>query len=213
MLCVDEKTGVQALDRTAPMLPLMPASAQRRTHDYRRCGTTNLYAALDAASGRVISTMSARHRSQEFAKFLNLIDREVPAHLAVHIVLDNSLHPQDPHHSTLADPPPRFTFHFTPTYSSWMNLVERWFAELTTKWLHRGAHTSVRDLQDSINVWIEGWNQNPNPSTWPQNRRRHPRCPRHIPSTHVTTQDARGLLSNSAADLQRHSRRRALPRA
>ena len=166
VLCVDEKTGVQALDRTAPMLPLMPGAPQRRTHDYRRCGTTNLYAALDAASGRVISAMSARHRSEEFRKFLNLIDREVPAHLAVHIVLDNVSTHKTPTIQRWLTRHPRFTFHFTPTYSSWMNLVERWFAELTTKWLHRGAHTSVRDLQDSINTWIEGWNQNPKPFTW-----------------------------------------------
>ncbi len=166
VFCVDEKTGIQALDRTAPMLPLMLGVPQRRTHDYRRCGTTNLYAALEVASGKVISTMTARHRSEEFRKFLNLIDREVPAHLAVHIVLDNVSTHKTPTIQRWLLRHPRFSFHFTPTYSSWMNLVERWFSELTTKWLRRGTHTSVGDLQDSINTWIDGWNQNPKPFTW-----------------------------------------------
>ena len=166
VFCVDEKTQVQALDRTAPMLPLMPGTPQRRTHDYRRCGTTNLYAALDVASGKVISAMTARHRSEEFRRFLNLIDREVPEHLAVHIVLDNVSTHKTPTIQRWLLRHPRFAFHFTPTYSSWMNLVERWFAELTTKWLHRGAHTSVKELQDSINTWIDHWNQNPKPFTW-----------------------------------------------
>ena len=166
VFCVDEKTGVQALDRTAPMLPLMPGSPQRRTHDYRRCATTNLYAALDVASGRVISAMSARHRSEEFRKFLNLINKEVPEHLDVHIVLDNVSTHKSPIIQRWLLRHPRFSFHFTPTYSSWMNLVERWFSELTTKWLHRGAHTSVKDLQDSINTWIDRWNENPKPFTW-----------------------------------------------
>jgi len=166
VFCVDEKTQVQALDRTAPMLPLMPGSPQRRTHDYRRCGTTNLYAALDVASGKVISAMTARHRSEEFRKFLNLIDREVPEHLDVHIILDNVSTHKTPTIRRWLLAHPRFNFHFTPTYSSWMNLVERWFSELTTKWLHRGTHTSTKELQDSINTWIDHWNQNPKPFTW-----------------------------------------------
>ena len=166
VLCVDEKTQVQALDRTAPILPLMPGTPQRRTHDYRRHGTTNLYAALDTASGKVISTMTARHRAEEFRKFLNLIDSQVPEHLDVHIVLDNVSTHKTPAIKRWAVRHPRFTFHFTPTYSSPMNLVERWFSELTTKWLKRGTHTSVRDLQDSINAWIDNWNDNPRPFTW-----------------------------------------------
>lgn len=166
VFCVDEKTQARALDRTAPILPMMPGTPQRRTHDYRRGGTTNLYAALDVASGRVISTMTARHRAEEFRKFLNLIDGEVPEGLDVHIVLDNVSAHKTPAIRRWLLAHPRFSFHFTPTYSSWMNLVERWFAELTTKWLRRGAHSSVEDLQDSINAWIDHWNENPRPFTW-----------------------------------------------
>ena len=166
VLCVDEKTGVQALDRTAPILPLMPGAPQRRTHDYRRCGTTDLFAALDAASGNVITAMAARHRSEEFRKFLNHIDKEVPEGLDVHVVLDNvSTHKSATIKRWLVRHP-RFSFHFTPTYSSWMNLVERWFSELTTKQLRRGTHTSVKDLKDSINAWTENWNDNPRPFVW-----------------------------------------------
>ena len=166
VLCVDEKTGIQALDRTAPILPLMPAAAQRRTHDYRRHGTTNLYAALDTATGKVISAMTARHRSEEFRKFLNIIDKEVPEHLDVHVVLDNSSTHKTPAIQRWLIRHPRFKLHFTPTYSSWMNLVERWFSELTTKWLRRGTHTSVQDLKDSINAWTDNWNHNPRPFIW-----------------------------------------------
>lgn len=166
VLCVDEKTQVQALDRTAPILPLLPGVAQRRTHDYKRHGTTNLYAALDVASGKVITAMTKRHRAVEFRKFLDLINTHVPDHLAVHLVIDNvSTHKTPEIHKWLLAHP-RFTVHFTPTYSSWMNLVERWFAELTTKWLKRGTHRSVADLQDSINHWINTWNDNPRPFIW-----------------------------------------------
>ncbi len=166
VLCVDEKTAIQALDRTAPVLPLMPAAAQRRTHDYRRHGATDLFAALDAASGKVITTMTARHRSEEFRKFLNLIDKEIPEHLDVHVVLDNVSAHKTPAIQRRLLRHLRFSFHFTPTYSSWMNLVERWFSELTTKWLRRGTHTSVKDLKDSINAWTDNWNQNPRPFVW-----------------------------------------------
>ena len=164
VICVDEKTQIQALDRTAPILPLMPGTPQRRTHDYRRCGTTNLFAALDAASGKVITSMTARHRAEEFRKFLNLIDTQVPEHLDVHIVLDNVSTHKTPAIRRWLVRHPRFAFHFTPTYSSWMNLVERWFSELTTKWLRRGTHTSVTDLKDSINAWTDNWNKDPKPS-------------------------------------------------
>ena len=166
VLCVDEKTGVQALDRTAPVLALMPGTPQRRTHDYRRHGTTDLFAALDAATGKVIASMTPRHRSEEFRKFLNLIDKEVPQHLDVHIVLDNVSTHKTPTIARRLVRHPRFKLHFTPTYSSWTNLVERWFSELTTKWLRRGTHTSVKDLKDSINAWIDNWNQDPKPFTW-----------------------------------------------
>lgn len=166
VLCVDEKTQVQALDRTAPVLPLLPGTPQRRTHDYRRNGTTNLYAALDVASGKVIADMTARHRAQEFRKFLNLIDREVPDHLDVHVVLDNVSTHKTPAIQRWLVRHPRFRFHFTPTYSSWLNLVERWFAELTTKWLRRGTHRSVRDLVASIRTWVTNWNDDPKPFIW-----------------------------------------------
>ena len=144
----------------------MPGTPQRRTHDYRRHGTTDLFAALDAATGKVIASMTPRHRSEEFRKFLNLIDKEVPQHLDVHIVLDNVSTHKTPTIARRLVRHPRFKLHFTPTHSSWTNLVERWFSELTTKWLRRGTHTSVKDLKDSINAWIDNWNQDPKPFTW-----------------------------------------------
>ena len=166
VLCLDETTQVQALDRTAPLLPLMPGTAQRRTHDYKRNGTTNLYAALDIASGKVIADMTPRHRAEEFRKFLNLIDRTVPEHLAVHVVLDNQSAHKTPSIQRWLIRHPRFTLHFTPTYSSWLNLVERWFAEITTKWLRRSTHHSVKDLVASIRTWITNWNDDPKPFVW-----------------------------------------------
>lgn len=166
VLCVDEKTQVQALDRTAPVLPLMPGVPERRTHDYRRHGVTNLYAALDVASGNVIHSMTARHRAAEFIAFLNKVDAAVPDDLDVHVVLDNVSTHKTPAVQRWLVRHPRFTFHFTPTYSSWLNLVERWFGELTTKWLRRGTHRSVRELTTSIRTWITGWNQEPKPYVW-----------------------------------------------
>jgi len=166
VLCVDEKSQIQALDRTAPILPLLPGTPARATHDYRRHGTTNLYAALDVASRCVISDCTERHRAEEFRRFLNLIDKSVPADLDVHVIVDNSST-----HKTPANPPwllrhPRFTFHFTPTYSSWLNLIERWFAELTERWLRRGTHRSTKELVASIRTWIELWNDDPRPFVW-----------------------------------------------
>lgn len=166
VLCVDEKSQVQALDRSAPVLPLMPGVPERHTHDYVRHGTTNLYAALDVASGQVIADMTPRHRAEEFRRFLNLIERSVPAELDVHVVLDNSRTHKTPSIQRWLARHPRFTLHFTPTYSSWLNLVERWFAELTTKWLKRSAHRSVRDLVASIRTWITNWNEEPKPYVW-----------------------------------------------
>ena len=166
VLCVDEKSQIQALDRSAPILPLMPGTPQRRTHDYRRYGTTNLYAALDLASGNVIADLTARHRAEEFRRFLNLIDKTVPAHLDVHVVVDNSSTHKTPAVQRWLLRHPRFTFHFTPTYSSWRNLVERWFAELTSKWLRRSTHRSVKELVASIRTWITNWNDDPKPFVW-----------------------------------------------
>jgi transposase len=166
VLCVDEKTQVQALDRTAPILPLLPGVPQRATHDYTRHGTTNLYAALDVASGKVISQMTARHRAIEFKRFLARIDQQVPAELAVHVICDNSSTHKTPAIQRWLLAHPRFHVHFTPTYSSWLNLVERWFSELTSKWLKRGTHRSVAQLQRSIREWIDTWNQDPRPFVW-----------------------------------------------
>jgi transposase len=166
VLCVDEKTSVQALDRTAPILPLLPGTPQRATHDYTRHGTTNLYAALDVASGNVITEMTARHRAVEFRRFLARIDQAVPAELAVHVICDNSSTHKTPAIQRWLVAHPRFHLHFTPTYSSWLNLVERWFAELTTKWLRRGSHRSVAELEQAIQAWIDTWNQDPRPFVW-----------------------------------------------
>jgi transposase len=166
VLCVDEKTQVQALERTAPILPLLPTTPARATHDYRRHGTTNLYAALDVASGLVISELTSRHRAEEFRRFLSLVDRSVPEGLDVHVIVDNSSTHKTPAIHRWLVRHPRFTFHFTPTYSSWLNLVERWFAELTERWLRRGSHRSTKELVASIRTWIEGWNESPRPFVW-----------------------------------------------
>ena len=139
VLCVDEKSQIQALDRTQPILPLLPGVPERRSHDYRRAGTSSLYAALDLTSGKVIGALHARHRAIEFKKFLATIDREVPAYLDVHLVLDNSSTHKTPQIKRWLTAHPRFHVHFTPTSSSWLNLVERWFGELTSKLLKRGV--------------------------------------------------------------------------
>lgn len=166
VLCVDEKTQVQALDRTAPVLALRPGLPERRTHDYVRHGTTNLYAALDVASGKVITNMTDRHRAEEFRRFLNLINRSVPEDLDVHLVVDNVSTHKTPEIKRWLLRHPRFTLHFTPTYSSWINLIERWFAELTTKWLRRGTHRSTKELEAAITAWVENWNDDPKPFVW-----------------------------------------------
>jgi transposase len=166
VLCVDEKSQIQALDRTAPILPMLPGTPARATHDYKRHGTSSLYAALDIASGQVIGSLHARHRAVEFKKFLTLIDDQVPDHLDVHLVMDNVSTHKTPAIKRWLLAHPRFTVHFTPTSSSWLNLVERWFSELTTKKLQRGAHTSVRALNKDIREWIATWNENPRPYVW-----------------------------------------------
>jgi transposase len=166
VLCVDEKAQIQALDRSVPVLPLLPGVPERRSHDYLRYGTTNLYAALNVASGQVITAMTLRHRAEEFRRFLNLVDASVPTHLEVHLVLDNSSTHKTPSIQRWLVRHPRFTLHFTPTYSSWLNLVERWFAELTSTWIKRGSHRSVRDLVASIRTWIANRNDDPKPFVW-----------------------------------------------
>ena len=166
VLCVDEKSQIQALDRTAPIFPMLPGTPERATHDYRRSGTSSLYAALDIGSGQVISSLHARHRAIEFKKFLQRLDREVPAELDVHLVLDNASTHKTPAIKKWLLAHPRFVLHFTPTSSSWLNLIERWFGELTSKKLRRGAHRSVRDLNADIRDWVETWNENPRPFVW-----------------------------------------------
>jgi transposase len=166
VLCVDEKSQIQALDRTAPILPMLPGTPQRATHDYKRAGTSSLYAALDITTGKVIGSLHARHRAIEFKKFLQSIDREVPAELEIHVVLDNSSTHKTPAIQRWLTAHPRFVLHFTPTSSSWLNLVERWFSELTNKKLRRGAHRSVRELNTDIRAWIADWNDEPRPFVW-----------------------------------------------
>jgi transposase len=166
VLCVDEKSQIQALDRTAPILPMLPGTPERATHDYKRAGTSSLYAALDITTGKVIGRLHGRHRAIEFKQFLATLDREVPPEFAVHLVLDNSSTHKTPAIGRWLVAHPRFVLHFTPTSSSWLNLVERWFAELTTKKLRRGSHRSVRQLNADIRAWIDTWNDNPRPFVW-----------------------------------------------
>jgi transposase len=166
VLCVDEKTQVQALDRTAPILPMLPGTPARRSHDYVRNGTADLYAALDVASGKVVTQMTDQHRAVEFRRFLNLINRNVPDHLAVHVICDNASTHKAPEIVRWLARHRRFTIHYTPTYSSWLNQVERWFSELTTKKLRRSTHHSVAELRRDINDWVEHCNANPRPFVW-----------------------------------------------
>ena len=166
VLCVDEKSQIQALDRTQPLLPLGPGQCERHTHDYVRHGTTTLFAALDVKSGRVIGSLHKHHRAREFLGFLRKIDKEVPADLEVHLILDNYQTHKVPAVKRWLLRNLRFHLHFTPTYSSWMNLVERWFAALTDKALRRAAHRSVRRLNKAIRVYIEVNNEDPKPLTW-----------------------------------------------
>jgi transposase len=155
VFCVDEKSQIQALDRSAPILPMLPGTPERASHDDKRAGTSSLYAALDITSGKVIGALHSRHRAIEFKQFLATLDREVPADLDVHLVLDNSSTHKTPAIQRWLAAHPRFVLHFTPTSSSWLNLVERWFAELTNKLLRRGAHRSVRALNADIRNWID----------------------------------------------------------
>jgi transposase len=166
VLAVDEKSQIQALDRSAPVLPMMPGMPERRTHDYLRHGITTLFAALDVASGKVIGSIHRRHRAAEFKKFLAKLDREVPADLDVHLICDNYSTHKTPSIAAWLDKHPRFHMHFTPTYSSWLNQAERWFGLLTDKRLRRAAHRSVQALEKDIRTWIDQWNQNPTPFTW-----------------------------------------------
>lgn len=166
VLCVDEKPQIQALDRTAPLLPMLPGREERRTHDYRRHGTTTLFAALDVKTGKVIGALHRRHRAVEFLQFLKRIDAEVPADLDVHIVLDNYSTHKTPAVIRWLVAHPRFYLHFTPTYASWLNLVERWFAALTTSQLRRGIYRSVVALERAIREFLAAHNATGRPFVW-----------------------------------------------
>src|SRR6266516_3854920 len=166
VLCVDEKSQIQALDRSQPPLPMRPGQVERRTHDYKRHGTTTLFAALNAKPSEVITQFHQRHRSAQFREFLDLIDAQVPRRLDVHIIMDNySTHKTALIRNWFAKRP-RFHVHFTPTYGSWLSLVERWFAELTTKQIRRGAYGSVMQLKAGIQEFIDAHQANPKPSVW-----------------------------------------------
>jgi transposase len=166
VMCADEKSQIQALNRTAPCLPVLPTTPARRSHDYVRNGTTSLFAALDMATGTVISSVHRRHRHQEFLKFLKKIDAQVPAGVEVHLICDNYGTHKTPEIKKWLLRHPRFELHFTPTSSSWLNVVERWFAELTNRKLRRSAHNSVNELEADIQAWIEAWNEDPKPFVW-----------------------------------------------
>jgi transposase len=166
VLCVDEKSQIQALDRSQPLLPMRPGQVERRTHDYVRHGTTSLFAALVTATGTVLGQTHRRHRSVEFRKFLDRIDEAVPAHLDVHLVMDNyGTHKTALIRAWLAKRP-RFHVHFTPTGASWLNLVERWFATLTAKQIRRGTHRSTRELEAAIRNYLAVYNEDPRPFVW-----------------------------------------------
>jgi transposase len=166
VFCVDEKSQIQALDRSQPVLPMMPGVPERATHDYVRAGTTTLFAALEVATGKVIGSLHRRHRAKEFKKFLTKLDKEVPAGLDVHLICDNYATHKTPAIKKWLLTHPRFHLHFTPTGSSWLNLVERWFAELTNKQIRRGVHKSVQALERDIRNWIAAWNTDPKPYVW-----------------------------------------------
>ena len=166
VLCVDEKAQIQALDRTQPLLPMRPGQVERRTHDYKRHGTTSLFAALDVKTSQVISQFHRRHRSTEFRQFLDAIDAQVPPEVDVHLIMDNYGTHKTPLIRNWLAKRQRFHVHFTPTYGSWLNLVERWFAELTNKQLRRGAHRSVRELETAIREFIDAHHEDPKPFVW-----------------------------------------------
>jgi transposase len=166
VLCVDEKSQMQALDRSQPVLPMMPGMPERRTHDYARYGTTSLFAAFNIADGTVITELHRRHRAAEFKQFLTSIDKAVPAELDVHLVCDNLATHKTPIVNQWLARHPRFHVHFTPTGSSWINQVERWLGYLTDQLTRRGVHKSVAALENDVRAWIQQWNANPKPLRW-----------------------------------------------
>jgi transposase len=166
VFCVDEKSQIQALDRTQPLLPMQPGQVERRTHDYQRHGTTTLFAALNVKTAKLVTAFHRRHRSVEFRHFLDIVEAAVPKRLDVHLIMDNyGTHKTALIRNWLAKRP-RVHVHFTPTYGSWLNLVERWFAELTNKQLRRGVHRSVAQLEAAIREFIDAHHANPKPFVW-----------------------------------------------
>jgi transposase len=166
VLCVDEKSQMQALDRSQPVMPLMPGMPERRSHDYARHGVSSLFAAFNIADGTVISEVHRKHRAIEFRKFLIAIDKAVPPELDVHLICDNLATHKTPTINDWLAKRPRFHMHFTPTGSSWINQVERWFGYLTDQLLRRGVHKSVQALEKDVRDWIKTWNENPKPFVW-----------------------------------------------
>jgi transposase len=166
VLCVDEKSQIQAPDRTQPGLPMKKGRCGTLTHDYKRNGTTTLFAALELAQGKVVGQCDQRHRHQEFLKFLRRIDQEFPAPVPLHLVMDNYGTHKKQEVRIWLKKHPRFVLHFVPTSSSWLNLVERWFGELSRQCIRRGAFFSVEDLQKAIREFLDSWNQNPKPFVW-----------------------------------------------
>jgi transposase len=166
VLCLDEKSQIQALDRTQPGLPLKKGRCGTMTHDYKRNGTTTLFAALNPLDGKVIGECHARHRHQEWLKFLRRLDREFPGNQELHLVMDNYGTHKEPHVKAWLKKHPRFVCHFVPTSSSWLNLVERWFEELSEKAIRRGSFVSVPDLKQAIDDFLEAWNAQPKPFVW-----------------------------------------------
>jgi len=166
VLCVDEKSQIQALDRSQPVLPMMPGMPERRTHDYHRNGITSLFAAFNIVDGTVIGELHRQHRAAEFKKFLSTIDKTVPAGLDIYLVCDNYSTHKTPAIQTWLARHPRFHMHFTPTGSSWINQVQRWFGFLSNQMIRRGVHKSVQALERDIRAWIADWNDNPRPFIW-----------------------------------------------
>ncbi|GII96938.1 IS630 family transposase [Sinosporangium siamense] len=166
VLCVDEKSRIQALDRSQPVLPMMPGMPERRTHDYVRHGITSLFAAFNVADGTVIGELHRQHRAAEFKKFLTTIDKTVPAELDIHLICDNHGTHKTPAIKAWPARHPRFHMHFTPTGSSWINQVERWFGYLTDQLIRRGVHKSVQALEGDIRAWMDRWNADPKPFVW-----------------------------------------------
>ena len=166
VLCIDEKSQIQALNRTQPGLPLKKGRCGTMTRDYQRNGTTTLFAALEIAQGKVVGQCFARHRNQEFLKFLRRLDQEFPGEVQLHLVMDNYGTHKHPNVQAWLKKHPRFVSHFIPTSSSWLNLVERWFGELTSKRIRRGVFLNVPDLITAIQEFMHAWNQNPKPFVW-----------------------------------------------